>query len=53
MSKIIYTMGKIEDPLMVLTIETTNPQNSTDDLQEYLAKYFSRHGGMKWGVTKD
>lgn len=51
--KITYTTGKPENPNVVLTIVTTDHRNSTDDLQEYLARYFSRHGGMKWSVVKE
>jgi hypothetical protein len=50
--KIVFTSGNEKNPNLTLTIETSNPQYSTDDLEEYLARYFSRHGGMKWGVIK-
>ena len=47
--KITYTLPK----RLTLTIETTDPRNDTSDLKEYLARYFSRHGGMEWSVKTE
>ena len=51
--KITYTIGKPKEPNIALTIVTTDHRNSTSDLEEYLARYFSRHGGMEWSVKKE
>ncbi len=47
--KITYTLGKFQR----VTIEDLHHNHSSDDLQEYLARYFSRHGGMEWSVKKE
>ena len=51
--KITYTIGSEDKLIQRVTIEDLYHNHSSDDLQEYLARYFSRHGGMKWSVKKE
>ena len=53
MGKTIFKAGSDENPIFTVTINSIFHNHSSSDLEEYLARYFSHHGGMQWSVKKE